>query len=398
MNPFSYAAEHMQPSAIRQMTKLSAGLGRELITFAGGMPNPATFPLEELAQYAGEEIRAHGGSHLQYGMTGGTRGLVDWVCQYVQSKGISANPNRVICTTGSQQAIDLIAEILIEKNDFILVEKPTYIGALMVFHKTGGNYVPVLQDSNGMSLEDLESKLRGLPRGSKKLIYISSNFQNPSGISLSAERRHQLPGLLEEYDAYLVEDDPYGEIYFGSENAPPPPVSASGSKRIFYLGTASKLVAPTFRTGWVVADEGLMKKIELAKEASDLCGSVLDQRIVYRFCSSSSFPNHIEKLRGFYQERYEAMAEALTREMPDGVSWTKPTGGFFIWLTLPGRLDAEEFLEESILQEKVAYVIGKPFTFDDSARNCLRLAFSVEDPDRIREGIARLARVIRRRM
>lgn len=388
----------MQPSAIRQMTKLASGAGRDLITFAGGMPNPLTFPLEQLAEYAASEIKDHQGRSLQYGLTAGVRTLVQWVCEHVNAKGIPAKPENVVCTTGSQQAIDLISQILIDPGDSIFVENPTYLGALIAFVKSGGHLVAVAQDNRGLILEDLEKKLSAVRSHAKKLIYIISNFQNPSGISLVEERRLRLPELLEKYDAYLIEDDPYGEIYFGENNIPPAPVAASGSDRIFYLGTASKLVAPTFRTGWAVAAEPLMKRLELAKEAADLCGSMLDQRIVYRFCSSREFPAHLKMLRSFYEIRYKAIAEALSSEMPEGVSWTDPTGGFFVWVTLPPYLDAESFLEESILEAKVSYVIGRPFTCDQSARNCLRLAFSVEDPDRIHEGIARLAKVIRKRM
>jgi 2-aminoadipate transaminase len=398
MKPFSRTAQRMQPSAIRQMTKLSAVAGRDLITFAGGMPNPLTFPLEQLAEYAASEIRDNEGRSLQYGLTAGMRSLVQWICEHVNAKGVLAKPENVVCTTGSQQAIDLITQILIDPGDYIFVENPTYLGALIAFVKNGGQLVPVGQDNEGLILEDLEKKLAAVPADSKKLIYIISNFQNPTGISLAEERRKQLPELLEKYDAYLIEDDPYGELYFGENNVPPAPVAASGSDRIFYLGTASKLVAPTFRTGWAVAIEPLMKRLELAKEAADLCGSMLDQRIVYRFCSSKQFPEHLNMLRAFYEIRYKAIDEALSREMPECISWTKPTGGFFIWVTLPPSLDAESFLEESILQAKVSYVIGRPFTCDQSARNCLRLAFSVEEPDRIREGIARLADVIRRRL
>lgn len=398
MKPFSKSADRMQPSAIRQMTKLSATAGRDLITFAGGMPNPATFPLDRLAQFAVEEIHSGRGKNLQYGMTAGPQSLLKWICRYLSEKNIQVTLDQVICTTGSQQAIDIITEVLIDPGDFIFVENPTYIGALMVFRKSGANLIAVGQDQDGMILEDLEAKLSAMPAGAKKLIYIISNFQNPSGISLSEERRKRLPAILERQDAYLIEDDPYGEIYFGAENVPPPPVSASGSDRIFYLGTASKLVAPTFRTGWVTASETLMKKIELAKESADLCGSMLDQKIVYRFCSSGDFSGHVEMLRGFYRVRYQAMIEALQKEMPPGVSWTRPTGGFFIWVTLPPGLDAGSFLEESILEAKVSYVIGSPFISDQSVTNCLRLAFSVEDPDRIQEGIARLAKVIRGRI
>lgn len=394
---FSERAERMQPSAIRQMTKLAFQAGRDLITFAGGMPNPATFPLKRLAQIAAEEIENHEGRSLQYGATVGTRGLVEWISQYSHSKGIQASVENIMCTNGSQQAIDLITEILIDPDDYIFVENPTYLGALMIFFKTGANLVAVQQDQHGMVLEDLERALKCAPNGKRKLIYLISNFQNPSGISLSAQRRLAIPELLEKYDAYLIEDDPYGDIYFGGEtNMPPPTMKASGSERIFYMATASKLVAPTFRTGWVIAENSLIRRLELAREAADLCGSMLDQRIVHRFCASPEFKDHVANLRTFYEKRFQAMEGALSAEMPDGIRWTKPAGGFFIWLTLPERLDAESFLEESVLKEKVSYVIGRPFTIDESARNCLRLAFSVEDPERIREGIARLARLIRR--
>jgi 2-aminoadipate transaminase len=394
---FSERAERMQPSAIRQMTKLAAQAGRDLITFAGGMPNPATFPLKRLTQIATEEIESHEGRTLQYGSTVGPRGLLEWISQYSKKKGINASSENIICTNGSQQAIDLITEVLIDPGDSIFVENPTYLGALMIFFKTGARLVPVQQDQNGMVLEDLEQALSRSPEGKRKLIYLISNFQNPSGISLSKQRRLAIPELLEKYDAYLIEDDPYGEIYFGyDQNAPPNPIKASGSDRIFYLATASKLVAPTFRTGWVIAENNLVRRLELAREAADLCGSMLDQRIVYRFCTSPEFESHLRKLRTFYEERFHAMDDALHQEMPDGVRWTKPAGGFFIWLTLPTSMDAEALLEESVLKEKVSYVIGRPFTIDGSAKNCLRLAFSVEEPDRIREGIARLAKLIGR--
>jgi 2-aminoadipate transaminase len=267
----------------------------------------------------------------------------------------------------------------------------------MVFFKTGAEIIAVHQDQSGIVLEDLERALQQAPKNRTKLIYLISNYQNPTGISLSANRRLALPEILERYDAYLIEDDPYGAIYFGGDiNVPPAPIKASGSDRIFYLSTASKLVAPTFRTGWVIAGKELARKLELAKEAADLCGSLLDQRIVHRYCSSEEFPDHVRNLRSFYETRFLAMDEALSTEMPEGVRWTRPSGGFFIWVTLPDGLDAEELLEESILKEKVSYVIGRPFTINASARNCLRLAFSVEDPERIREGIVRLAGLIRR--
>jgi 2-aminoadipate transaminase len=395
---FSKRAERMQPSAIRQMTKLAAAAGAELIAFAGGMPSPATFPLQELAQIAAAEIRDHHGRSLQYGMTTGYRPLVQWICDYIGAQQVACTPANVVCTTGSQQAIDLICEVLIDPEDTIFVEAPTYLGALAVFEKMGARIVSVRQDESGIAPDDLEEQLRKAPRGTRKLIYIISNFQNPSGISLAEDRRKALAKLLGKWDAYLIEDDPYGEIYFGDDHRPCLPVKHHENDRVLYLGTFSKLVAPTFRTGWVAACEPLAYRIELAKEAADLCGSMFDQRILYRFCSAPEFVSHLKKLRLFYAERCRAMLDALTAHMPGGVSWTHPKGGFFIWLRLPGNLDSETMLEESISKENVSYVIGRPFSSDSSTRDYIRLAFSVEEPARIRDGIARLAALIKRRL
>lgn len=394
---FSERAKRMEPSAIRAMTKLSADAGRELISLAGGMPDPATFPLERLAEIAASEVRDHHGKSLQYGMTAGYRPLVEWICRYIARYHIDSSPDNVMCTTGSQQAIDLITEVLIDPGDLIFVEVPSYIGALIVFRKSGGVMVPVVQDNDGIVVEDLEEKLRSAPQNKKKLIYLISNFQNPSGVSISAERRVRVAEVAERWGAYLIEDDPYGEIYF-DESPPPDPIASLIPNRTLYLGTFSKIVAPTFRTGWIAAPEPLLRKFELAKEAADLCGSMLDQRILVRFCASPEFPEHLQKLRLFYSERGQTIQHALTETMPEPLTWTHPTGGFFVWMRLPETLDAESFLEEAISQEKVSYIIGRPFTCDNSARNFLRLAFSAEPPDRIVEGVRRLSSVIKRRL
>ena len=386
----------MQPSAIRAMTRLAAGSGRELITLAGGMPNPATFPLQMLAEIATQEILEHQGRSLQYGVTAGFRPLVEWISEYLNRKQIAATPSQILCTTGSQQALELITEVLINPGDSIFVESPTYIGALAVFQKSGARLISVQQDESGINIDDLRTKLKNASADRMRMIYVISNFQNPSGVSLSAERRQRLSAILEEHNAILIEDDPYGEIYFGE--APPPPVKAAGNPRVLYLGTFSKLVAPTFRTGWIAGEESMMRKIELAKEAADLCSSLLDQRILHRFCSSVEFESHLQKLRSFYAEHCRSMLQALEDHMPPGVQWTRPAGGFFAWLRLPDRIDTESFLEEAIRQERVSYIVGRPFTSDNSARNCLRLAFSVEEPDRIREGVRRLAALIQRRL
>lgn len=392
----SERAKRMEPSAIRAMSKLAAAAGPELISLAGGMPDPATFPLERLAEVAASEIRDHYGKSLQYGQTAGFRPLLDWICRYIARYNIKSSPETVMCATGSQQALDLITDVMIDPGDLIFVESPTYIGALIVFRKSGGVMVPIVQDNDGVVVEDLEEKLRSAPQNKKKLIYLISNFQNPSGVSITAERRARVAEVVERYGAYLIEDDPYGEIYF--DDTPPDPIASLIPDRTFYLGTFSKIVAPTFRTGFISAPEQFTRKFELAKETSDLCSSLLDQRILLRFCASPEFPEHLEKLRLFYSERGQTIQSALTENMPQPLTWTHPTGGFFIWMRLPETLDAESFLEEAVSKEKVSYLIGRPFTCDHSARNYLRLAFSAEPPDRIREAVKRLSTVIKRRL
>jgi 2-aminoadipate transaminase len=394
----SERAQRMEPSAIRAMTKLAARAGRELISLAGGMPDPATFPLERLAEIASSEIRDNHGRSLQYGMTSGYRPLVEWICGYLRKNHLECTPDNVMCTTGSQQALDLITEVLIDPGDLIFVETPTYIGALAVFKKSGGTMVAITQDEHGIVPDELEQQLRSAPSDKNKLIYLISNFQNPSGVSISAERRKQVAEIAQRWNAYIIEDDPYGEIYFDPKNPPPPPIATLVPDLTFYLGTFSKIVAPTFRTGWITAPEPLLRKVELAKEAADLCSSLLDQRIVKQFCDSTEFVEHLQKLRKFYAERGLTIQKSLSETMPEPLSWTHPSGGFFVWLKLPETLDSESFLEEAISKEKVSYIIGRPFTCDNSAQNYLRLAFSAEPPDRIKEGVNRLARVIRRRL
>jgi len=393
---FSERAKRMEPSAIRAMSKLAAAAGPELISLAGGMPDPATFPLERLAEVAASEIRDHYGKSLQYGQTAGFRPLLEWICRYIARYNIQSSPDNVMCATGSQQALDLITDVMIDPGDLIFVESPTYIGALIVFRKSGGVMIPVLQDNDGVVVEDLEEKLRSAPQNKTKLIYLISNFQNPSGVSISDEKRKRIAEIVERYGAYLIEDDPYGEIYF--DDIPPDPIASLIPDRTFYLGTFSKIVAPTFRTGFISAPEPFTRKFELAKETADLCGSMLDQRILMRFCASPEFPEHLQKLRLFYSERGQTMQNALTETMPQSLTWTHPTGGFFVWMRLPETLDSESFLEEAVSKEKVSYLIGRPFTCDHSARSYLRLAFSAEPPDRIREGVRRLSAVIKRRI
>jgi 2-aminoadipate transaminase len=392
---FSKKSRRMQSSAFRRMTRLASAAGPDLISFAGGMPNPHTFPLDQLAEYATSEIQDQKGKSLQYGSTLGYRKLIHWISEYCEKKEIKSLPENIICTTGSQQALDLISSILIEPGDSVFLETPTYLGAIAAFRNSGAQMVSVSQDQHGIVPEDLRDKLNATPPEKRKLIYLTSNFQNPSGISIHADRRKIIAAMLEEFDVHLIEDDPYGEIYFDEFNEPPPPIKKESPDRVIYLGTFSKIVAPTFRTGWVVANSEIVEILELAKEAADLCGSMLDQRILYRFCSSSFFPEHLRLLRSFYRERWKAMEEALKKEMAANKSWTQPTGGFFIWLTLPQEQDSESFLEEAISVSKVSYMVGQPFSCDGTDRNHLRLAFSVENPDRIEEGIRRLAKVFR---
>lgn len=384
----------LYPNAIRKLTLL---LGRrEVISFAPGAPSAETFPTEEMAEIAAQVIRARGPVALQYGPTRGQNSLVEAVVAILQSRGIeSAQWSEVVITSGSQQGLDLISRVLIDPGDVAMVELPSYIGALIALHNSRAETVGVRQDEGGIVTSDLREKLdRARATGRRvKCIYTIPNFQNPSGVTMAAERRKELVEIADEYDLLIIEDDAYFDLYF-NEDARPLPLAALRPDRVVYLGSFSKVLAPGLRTAYLRAPEKIAGKVEIAKEAMDISSSVLDQAIVTEVIRQGLIEKRLPELRAFYKGRASAMLDALETHAPASSRWTRPLGGFFILMELAREISATEILPQAI-EKGVAYVPGQPFFIDESGDNTLRLAFSKEPPERIREGIERMCGVFR---
>jgi 2-aminoadipate transaminase len=384
----------LRPNAIRNLTKL---LGqREVISLAAGAPSDETFPIEELAEIAAQVIRDRGRFALQYGPTRGQSSLVEEVVRIMRSRGIEGSAhNEIVMTTGSQQGLDLISRILIDPGDVVLVELPSYIGGLIALHNAGADMRGVRQDHGGIVLDDLVERIDEMVSAGRrvKCIYTIPNFQNPSGVSIEPDRRQALVEIAKRYDLLIIEDDAYYELYFPDGGTRPRPLASLDPSRTIYLSSFSKVLAPGIRCAWLRAPEHIAERIEVAKEGADLSSSILDQNIVGEALRRGLIDRRLPAIREFYRVRCNAMLEALGRLEILGLSWTVPSGGFFVLLHSPPGFDAEARLEEAI-KGGVAYVPGRPFFVDGGGINALRLAFSKETPERIAEGIDRLGRII----
>lgn len=383
----------MRPNAIRAFASLLARPG--LVSFAGGVPAAATFPSEAIAAIASRLILDEGARVLQYGTTRGDRELATRVVERVRRRGLEwASPENVLLTSGSQQGLDLVARVLVDPGDVVFVELPSYIGGLASLWAAGADLEGVTLTGEGPDLDELERRvLEARAAGRRaRLVYTIPTFQNPSGITATAASRERLYALAERLDLVVVEDDPYGEVYFGE--APPAPLaSLDRGARVVYLGSLSKVLCPGLRAAWTVAPVEIAKKIELAKEAADLCSSTLDHAIAADAIADGLVDDRLPEIRAFYAERCAAMLEALEETAGAGVSWTRPEGGLFVWVTLPEGVDARERLDAAV-DAGVAYIPGAPFFVDGGGSNSLRLAFSREEPDAIRRGIATLMNIL----
>ncbi|MEK6407518.1 MAG: PLP-dependent aminotransferase family protein [Acidobacteriota bacterium] len=389
----SVLGRRLQPNAIRKLTTLLGN--REVISLAAGAPSFETFPLEEIAEISARVIRERGRFALQYGPTRGQSALVEAVSANLRSRGISSsNPSQIVMTTGSQQGLDLIARVILDPGDVALVELPSYIGGIIALHNAGAQMIGVRQDEGGIVIPDLREKIeRARSEGLRiKCIYTIPNFQNPSGVTLAAERRNQLVEIAGENDLLIIEDDAYFDLSFTEDASRLMPLAALCPDRVVYLGTFSKTLAPGLRTAWLRAPEELAAKVELAKEGADLSSSMLDQAIVIEAIREGLIERRLPALRTFYQVRCAAMLDALDRFAPAGSRWTRPAGGFFILMELAAGTDATALLHEAI-DSGVAYVPGQPFFVDGSGANTLRLAYSRETPEAIADGVERMCRV-----
>jgi 2-aminoadipate transaminase len=389
---FSNVADWAKPNPIRRLTSLINRPG--IISFAGGVPSPETFPCEKIAEISSRLVREKGAEVLQYGVTRGNPRLIEYIVNQMQKRGVTTCTEEIMLTSGSQQGLDLLARLLAEPGDVVLAELPSYIGGTFALNNSGGTLTGVGMFEDGLDLEVVESKVRKMrDLGCQvKLLYTIPNFQNPSGITLSLEKRKALLELACKLDILILEDDPYGELYF--ETPPPPPIKSFDTEgRVIYLGSFSKVLTPGLRTAWIVAPSEIISKVELIKEATDLCSSMLDQAIVSECAKEDLIEGRLSKLREFYKVRSSAMLGALEKFAPKGTSWTRPTGGLFVWMELANQIDTTELLSKAV-EEGVAYVPGAPFFVNDAKINTLRLAFSKETPERITLGIEKLCQML----
>lgn len=385
----SERAIKLTSSAIREILKVTER--PEVISFAGGLPAPASFPVEAMRAAADRILRDEAIGALQYSATEGYLPLREWVAARHSGNGVTIRPSQVLITTGSQQALDLIGKVLVSPGKPILVETPTYLGALQSFSLYEPAYVQVPTDESGLIPAALTPELTAGAR----LLYTIPNFQNPTGRRLPLERRKALAAFAQRASFPVIEDDPYGALDYAGQ--PLPTLLSMAPEHIVHLGSFSKVLAPGLRVGYIIAPEDLHFKLVQAKQATDLHTPSFTQRIVHEVVKNGFLDTHIPKVRALYRDQCEAMLDSLTRNMPEGVSWNRPEGGMFVWVTLPAHIDSMKLLEEAVAQN-VAFVPGAPFFAEQPQHNKLRLSFVTVPPAKIEEGVSKLAALIRARV
>jgi len=401
---YAQRTKGIKSSAIRELLKFTQR--PEVISFAGGLPAPEVFPAQRFQQACQKVLEQKPHLALQYGATEGYEPLREMVARHIARYGIQAKSENVLITSGSQQALDLIGKLLINPGDRVLVEAPTYLGALQAFNVYGADYVSVRSDDDGLRSELLEDPLRSGP----KFMYVLPNFQNPGGTTLSEGRRHELVRLADKYGIPIVEDDPYGQLRYEGEHLTPLVVLDRENLRrdqgysignVLYLSTFSKTLAPGLRLGWIVAPPDVIAKLVQLKQGADLHSSTFVQMVAYEVARDNFLDEHVKRIRSVYRERRDVMLDALSRDFPPEVTWTKPKGGLFLWVTLPDGADAARLLDAAG-RENVAFVPGDcfyaPNGHPDLGRRQMRLNFSAAPPDQIREGIRRLSLAVKEQL
>ncbi|HEU5077685.1 MAG TPA: PLP-dependent aminotransferase family protein [Opitutaceae bacterium] len=391
--PVSFARRmsSLRPSAIREILKTTEA--PDVISFAGGLPAPELFPFEAVNAASAKVLGSDAAAALQYGVTEGFAPLREWLAAHLRDVvDLSVEASSVLITQGSQQGLDLLGKILLDPGDTVLVENPSYLGALQAFQAYEANIVGVACDDQGMRADALETALLGAA-DAPKFLYLIPNYQNPTGRSMSLARRHEIARIAERFGLLIVEDDPYGRLSF--EGGALPCIGSLPGVRWVYLGSLSKVVAPGLRVAWLATSErSLFEKLTTAKQAADLHTGSLTQRIAYELLRAPGWlDDHVAKLRAVYSGRRDVMLAALRESFPNAAKWTTPTGGLFLWVSLPDSIDTIALLRDAARQ-KVAFVPGEPFWIGDAPRNTLRLNFSNATEEKIRAGIARLAGVV----
>ncbi len=386
----------LRRSEIRELLKLTRQPG--VISFAGGLPYPGLFPIEEIKVVVQTVLEREGELALQYGPTEGDGRLIDYLVKWMRAdEGAEIDRDNILIVSGSQQALDLIGKIFIDPGDPIIVGLPTYLGALQAFQSQRARMIGVAIDKKGMDVDKVEEILKDYTQKDEKIkfIYVVPDFQNPSGVTLTLERREKLLDLCYEYGTIVVEDSPYRELRFEGQSVP---MVGAMDKRgyAFSLHTFSKILFPGTRMGWIIANKAIMDKLVMAKQPTDLCSPPFTQAIIYEFCRRGLLKPHIEKIVDLYRKKRDVMLGALERYMPRqaGVDWTHPEGGLFLWVTLPEHIDTEVLFPKAV-EKKVAYIMGAAFHCDRSGKNTMRLNFSYPSEEQIDEGINRLATLIK---
>jgi len=394
---FSARSKAMKASAIRELLKLVDN--PEIISLAGGMPDPTLFPKKVLAEISRDVFLNHGNKALQYGATEGIPALREALVNIGIEEGIqNLAKENLIVTTASQQGLDLVGKVFIDPGNAIIVEAPSYVGGLQAFRAYEADFITVPLDNDGIKTDILEEKLREAKENgvNVKFMYLIPNFQNPSGVTLSFERRKKILELSHQYDVPIIEDDPYGEIRFEGEKIPSL-VEMDNIGNVIALRTFSKILAPGLRLGWMIADKEAINKFVIAKQGSDLCSPSATQYIAYEFIRQGHLKQYLELVRQTYKKKKDLMLHAIEKYFPKEAEWTKPEGGMFIWVTLPDYIDTTEMFKEAI-EEKVAYVIGSAFYPHGEDKHHMRLNFTLPTPEQIDEGIKRLGILLKKKI
>ena len=392
---FAARAAEMLPSEIRSLFAVASR--PEIVSLAGGMPNLSALPMEMMAEVIKELILTNGSEALQYGSGQGHPKLREQICDVMALEGIRANPDDVVITTGSQQALDLISRIFIDPGDVVLVEAPSYVGALGTFRQNEASVVHVEMDNDGLVPNSLRAAIKSLRAAGRKIkfLYLIPNYQNPTGVCLPADRRTEILSICREEEIFVVEDNPYGLL--GFDKPSPNAMRAEDSENVIYLGSFSKTIAPGLRVGWALVPQSLKDKLVISSESSILCPSNFTQLTISSYLADQPWRDQIASFCELYKVRRDAMLESLEQHFPAEATWTKPGGGFYVWVNLPAEIDTKALVPKAIVA-KVAYVPGSAFYADGLGSWSMRLSYCHPTPERIREGVKALGGVIKQEM
>jgi 2-aminoadipate transaminase len=395
---YSDRAGKMRKSEIRELLKVTQD--PEIISFAGGLPNPQSFPIQDLKSIVQNVLNNHGKVALQYGTTHGINELREAIAERSIKEGMKGELtlDNVMILSGSQQGLDAVGKIFLNPGDIAMVGLPSYLGGINAFRSYEANLIGIPLDKEGMQVDLLEEKIKELVKQDMvvKFVYTVPTFQNPAGTVMPESRRKKLIEIAHEYDLVIIEDDPYGKLRY--DVGPIKPIKAFDDEgRVIYMSTFSKILAPGFRLAWIIANEEIMRKLALCKQALDLCTAGFSQYIAYEFLKSGSMDLHIMKICEMYRPKRDIMIDAMKKYFPEGYQCNKPKGGMFAWVTLPERIDTEVMFLDA-LKEKVAYVHGKAFCVDGSGSSSMRLNFSYSTNEQLETGMKRLGSVVERKM